>query len=221
MTKRYVRANAIHSELAADYLDHRDEEVMQALVTAGALVALADGELHAVERDELVNFVDRQGFVPTSSPRDIGEAFDSRVRELGEPSCANVIVDTLRPMAGRSLASVVVRTAERVAAADRRIHPGELRALKLIRRVMMALPAGKPPVRMTEVSALRCSSECQHCGAVLISPEWWESASNGQTVMIWHCPICGNEFRTTENQAGKKTLDAELVRAFFPSLLVA
>jgi hypothetical protein len=39
------------------------------------------------------------------------------------------------------LASIVVRTAERVAAADRKIHPGELRALKLIRLVMMTLPA--------------------------------------------------------------------------------
>ena len=51
MANRYTR-----SSIAGD-LDHRDEEVMQALVTAGALVALSDGRLEAVERDELVNFI--------------------------------------------------------------------------------------------------------------------------------------------------------------------
>ena len=112
MTKRYVRAHTAHTDLSADIFDHRDEEVVQALVTAGALVALADGELQPAERAELVNFVDRQGFAPTTSRRDIAEAFDSRLRELGTPAGPHVIVDTLRPMAGRSLASVVIRTAD-------------------------------------------------------------------------------------------------------------
>ena len=55
---------------------------MQALVTAGALVALSDGRVEAAERDELVNFVDQQGFVPTISRQEIAEAFGSRVRQL-------------------------------------------------------------------------------------------------------------------------------------------
>jgi len=221
MTRHYVRSSATNANLTTDYVDHRDEEVMQALVTAGALVALADGELEVVERDELVNFVDRQGFVPTTSPRDIADAFDCRVRELEDRHCTNVIVDTLRPLAGRSLASVVVRTAERVAAADRKIHPGELRAIKVIRRVMMDLSSGRPEVGMKSVTSPRSATECQHCGAVLISPEWWESAGPQNTVAIWHCAICGNEFETIEEGADKRASDAELVRAFFPSLLVA
>src|SRR6266487_1128396 len=44
------------------------------------------------------------------------------------PSRAVAAVYSFRPLAGRSLASVVVRTAERVAAADRQIHRGELHA---------------------------------------------------------------------------------------------
>jgi hypothetical protein len=52
-----------------------------------------------------------------------------------------VITERLRPLAGLSLASVVVRTAERIAAADRQIHHNELQAIKLIRLFMASLPA--------------------------------------------------------------------------------
>ena len=140
MTEQHLYPDHSTAEVVADYLEQRDEEVMQALVAAGALVALADGQLQAVERDELVNFIDRQGFAPTASRRDIASAFDRRARELANQVTANDVVETFRPLAGRSLASVVVRTAERVAAADKKIHAGELRALKLIRLVMMTLP---------------------------------------------------------------------------------
>jgi hypothetical protein len=52
MTKRYTRSSATMAEHMADRLDNRDEDVMQGLVTAGALVALADGQVEEVERDE-------------------------------------------------------------------------------------------------------------------------------------------------------------------------
>jgi tellurite resistance protein len=133
MVTRYVYPTATTTELAPDPPCNRDEEVMRALVTAGALVALADGQVKAIERDELVNFIDRQGFVPSISRREIAEAFDNRVQQLEGRDSADAIAETLRPLAGLSLASVVVRTATQVAAADRYIHPGEVRALKLIR----------------------------------------------------------------------------------------
>ena len=145
MADRYIRSRTTTTEPAGDHRDHWDEEVMQALVTAGALVALSDGRVEAVERDELVNFVDQQGFVPTISRLGIAEAFGNRVRQLEDRHSASVIVDSLRPLAGLSLASVVVRTAERVAAADRKIHPGELHAIQLIRLIMMTLPASRSP----------------------------------------------------------------------------
>jgi tellurite resistance protein len=144
MTDRYASPITATVKLTALHLDHHDEEVMQALVTAGALVALADGHLETVERDELVNFIDHQGFVPTISRDQIAEAFDNRARQVKDRDGANVTAEALRPLAGRSLASVVVRTAERVAAANRKIHPGELRALKLIRLIMMTLPVKEP-----------------------------------------------------------------------------
>ena len=144
MANQRIHPSPTTADLVADYLEHRDEEVMQALVAAGALVALADGQLETAEREELVSFIDQQGFAPSTSRRDIALAFDQRVRQLEDQLCANTIMETFRPLAGRSLASVVVRTAERVAAADRKIHAGELRALKLIRLVMMTLPTQRP-----------------------------------------------------------------------------
>jgi tellurite resistance protein len=99
MTKRYTRSNTTTAELVADYLDQRDEEVMQALVTAGAFVAFADGRVEAIERDELV-YIHRQRLVPTISQRDIAEAFDNRVRQLEDRDSASVIVETFGPLAG-------------------------------------------------------------------------------------------------------------------------
>ena len=90
-------ANAAPTNVPAGYVDYRDKEVMQALVTVGALVALADGHLENVERDELVGFVHRQDFAPTISKRGIADAFDSRVRQLEENYSRNQIVEALRP----------------------------------------------------------------------------------------------------------------------------
>jgi tellurite resistance protein len=132
------------AERASDYSDQGDQEIMQALVTAGALVALADGQAEAVERDELIDFIDRQRLVPAISRHDIAETFDNRVRQLENRDSLDLIIQAFQPLAGRSLASVVVRTAERVAAADRQIHRGELNALKLIRLLLMTLPANRP-----------------------------------------------------------------------------
>jgi tellurite resistance protein TerB len=142
MSERHAPITAI-AKLTGNHLNHSDEELMQALVTVGALVALADGQVEPVERHELVNFIHRQGFVPTISQDRIAEAFDNRVRQIEDRDGANVTAEALRPLAGLSLASVVVRTAGRVAAANQKIHPGELQALKLIRLMMMTFPVKK------------------------------------------------------------------------------
>jgi len=39
---------------------------MDALVTAAALVAVADGSVHAIEREELVNCMDEERLFPGS-----------------------------------------------------------------------------------------------------------------------------------------------------------
>jgi tellurite resistance protein len=154
MPKRYVHSSAITAEHIGDYLDTRDEDVMRGLVTAGAFVALADGRVEKVERDELVNFIDRQQFVPTISTTEIAEMFDQRVRQLEDRNSAEVIIENLRPLAGLSLGSVVLRTAERVAGADRQIHAGELQALELIRLIMTGLSAKGLPAKSRSCDGL-------------------------------------------------------------------
>lgn len=99
MSRRQTRPNSITAALTTNYPDHSDEEVMQALVTAGALIALADGEIAAIERDALVNYLDRQGFVPTMSSHDIAEAFDNCVEQLKDRDGPEVIMNTFRPLA--------------------------------------------------------------------------------------------------------------------------
>ncbi len=81
------------AELPAGCRD-RDEDMLQGLVTAGALVALANGELAPVERGELLDFINQQGFIPTISRQDAAAAFDSRVRRLEDRYGAEVIAHT-------------------------------------------------------------------------------------------------------------------------------
>ena len=212
MANRYTVLKTAAGELTA----HAEEQIMQGLVTAGALVALADGEVKTIERAELVDFIDRQGFVPTISREDIAETFDSRVRGLKGRCYADIIIENLRPLSGQSLASVVVRTAQKVAGADQEINPSELRALKLLRRIMISLPAIGPipcPLPLTP-------ADCEHCGTALFSPIWSERVTLQEDVPDRHCLICGQQIETFQNRAGR-ALPNELVQAFFPSLLVA
>ena len=133
MAKRPTHSITI-AELPAGRRDP-DEDMLQALVTAGALVALADGELAPVERGELLSFIDRQGFIPTISQQDAAAAFDNRVRQLEDRYGANVILETLRPLAGLSLASVVMT-------ANVLIHSPDAGSFQFSH--MPAIPKGEP-----------------------------------------------------------------------------
>jgi|SRR6266550_5849303 tellurite resistance protein len=145
MVKRYKRSNtASMAEFVADYLEQRDEEVMQALLAAGMFVACADGQVTPVERDELLDFIDRQGFAPHSSRDDISETLDSLMRQLQAGDLLQITIELLRPVAGLSLSSVVVRTAERVAAADHEMHPAETEAIQVIRQILMKSAIAAP-----------------------------------------------------------------------------
>ena len=136
MARPYTRSNQPKSALVAEYLEQQDEEAMQALVAACAFMAVADGQVQLVERDELLNFVKREGLVSPTARCDIGEMFDSRVRQLESARSFDAVAGALRPMAGSPLASVLVRSAERIVAADRDLHPSEVDALRFIRRIL-------------------------------------------------------------------------------------
>lgn len=136
---------AIHSirpEISGELRDpfDCDEQVVKALVTVGAFVALADGRVEAIERDEAVNYLDRQRLAPSISRPRIAAFFDARVRHLDDRDFADLIADALRPVAALALTVDVVRIAELVAAADRHVNADEAQVIALIRLIAKASP---------------------------------------------------------------------------------
>jgi tellurite resistance protein len=120
------------TEITAAYADDREDELLDAVITAAALVARSDGHVAPIERGELLDFLDRNGFLSVFTRRDILDAFDGRLRHLDE-SGREIAIDELRRRAGRLPANLVIAAAERVAAADRQIHARERDALAQIR----------------------------------------------------------------------------------------
>jgi tellurite resistance protein len=100
-----------------------DEKVVTTLVTVGALVALTDGHIDKVERDQAVSYIDRRGLTPTISRQRIAGFFDARARQNRD--FADLIADALRPVAALALTFDAVRIAELVVAADRHVDPNE------------------------------------------------------------------------------------------------
>jgi transcription elongation factor Elf1 len=77
---------------------------------------------------------------------------------------------------------------------------------------------------MTTVASFRhCEFEttCAKCGEQLIAPEWSEFVSEGLVVNVWTCTNCGNRFETEACMPADSEADAEAIKDFFPSLLVA
>ena len=134
MAIHYIRPD-ISGELRDPF--NCDEQVVKALVTVGAFVALADGHVDEIERDEAVNYIDRRGLAPTISRQRIAEFFDARARHLEDRDFADLIAEALRPVTALSLTFDVIRIAELVAAADRHVDPNEEQMVGLIRLIAM------------------------------------------------------------------------------------
>ena len=128
-----------------------DELIVKALVTVSAFVALADGRLDAIERDDAVNYIERQRLAPTISAERIAEFFDARARHLEDRDFADLIAEALRPVAALSLTFDVIRIAELVAAADRHLDPNEAQVVSLIRLI------SKPAAQTKAIGSARSS----------------------------------------------------------------
>jgi tellurite resistance protein TerB len=144
MPIHYIRPS-ISGELR-DPFDY-DEQVVKALVTVGAFVALADGRVQAIERDEAVGYIDRRRLAPTISQERIAEFFDDRARRLQDRDFADVIVEALRPAAALSLNFDAVRIAELVAAADQHLVPNEAQVLRIIRLITMPFQSRRSAIK--------------------------------------------------------------------------
>jgi tellurite resistance protein len=115
----------LRSCFAAELRDpfHRREETVNASITAGAFVAVADGRVEAIEREEAAHYIDQRRIALTMSIQRITDLFDDRVRRLQD--FPDLIITALQPIASLSLNSDVIGIAERVGAADRLIHPND------------------------------------------------------------------------------------------------
>jgi tellurite resistance protein len=134
------RRGTTPTEILAAYLDDRNDELLDAVVTAAALVARADGRIEPVERGLLVDFMDRNGFLSVFTRAEILDAFERRLRQFDERGGTEAAIGSLGRFAGRSPARFVVGASEHVAAASGRLQAGELRVLRFIRRVALGAP---------------------------------------------------------------------------------
>jgi len=128
-TRKYL--SMTQTEMAAHMRDVADE-LLDAIVTATAMVARADGWIDPLERTQLVVFLNHHGLLAVFTREEVLDAFEDRTRQLAETRGTEIAVGHLTQLAGHSLARIVVDAGVHVAAADSRVHPGELHALALI-----------------------------------------------------------------------------------------
>ena len=139
------RSRLTPAELMTQYLDDRNDELLDAVVTAAALVARADGRIEPAERGLLIDFLDRNGFLSVFTRNEILDAFELRVSELDEAQGAEIAVDSLGRLAGRSPARLVIGAGKHIAAANGQSHPVERHMLQLIRHALGRGPAPSVP----------------------------------------------------------------------------
>jgi tellurite resistance protein len=135
-TRNHLRQTP--AAIMAAYLNDRNDDLLDAVVTAAALVARADGRIEPVERGLLLDFMDRNGFLSVFTRDEILDAFERRVRQFDEEGGAEAAVDSLGRLAGRSPVRLVIGAGKHVAAADGHLHPRELHILQRIRRALGA-----------------------------------------------------------------------------------
>ena len=119
------------------------EDAVNALIAAGALVAVADGRLDEIERDKALDYIEERRFAPSSSRRQIAERFDTLARRLQSTDFVGLVLNALRPVPGLGLAFDVVAIAEKVAVADGTMHPSEAKTISLLKLITTALPEPK------------------------------------------------------------------------------
>lgn len=134
------------------------EQAAAALVIAGALVAVADRRVAAVEREEVIRFIRDRSLAPHVTDARLAALFDELAERLEQPDFANVVIDTLRPVADLPLSSHLIDLSERVAAADEDVHPHEVQAIKLLRLLTLVLPRSKPVQTAAARSGLNAAS---------------------------------------------------------------
>ena len=69
----------------------------------------------------------------------------------------------------------------------------------------------------TSPGALPVSTSVRPLPGYFAAPEWSESLNERETVHLWFCPVCGQEFQTVDGRAEPVFSEAELAQEFLPS----
>jgi tellurite resistance protein len=89
------RSGPTTAEITAAYMDDREDELLDAAVTAAVLTARADGAVEPAERSEMLDVLRRNGLLSVFTRFDILDAFDSRLRQLERDDGVEAAVDSL------------------------------------------------------------------------------------------------------------------------------
>jgi len=134
--RSHTRPNARRAEMVAAYLEHREDELLDAVVSTAALVARADGWIQKVERTQLLDFVDREELLSVFPREDTMAHFEHCVRRLREPDGPLAVIRRLGRHSDSPTASFIINIGEEVAAADRHLDPREEQVLQDIRTAL-------------------------------------------------------------------------------------
>lgn len=143
------------AEVMAEYFEERDDDFLDAIITAAAMVSEADNRVQPVEQARLLDFVNRHEFLSVLSCAETSQLFERRVGEMRKHDGLAAALIRLNRVAGRHYAPVVVGLSEEIATADCRLDPREARILSLIRIVLdsAALPLVKEELQQPRSNA--------------------------------------------------------------------
>ena len=146
----------------AQYQDDCGDELLDAVITAAALVARADGQVEEVERGQLLDFLYRKRIIQSAStPAEILEVFDRRVWELSEPAGSAAALRHLKKHEDRSFGSAITDAGREIAAADGRLDPREQHVLQII-WITLGGPLPAPPAAENMATAPRRYNEASN-----------------------------------------------------------
>jgi tellurite resistance protein len=124
------------TEMMAAYLEYREDELLDGVVTAAALIARADGSLQPIEHHQLVDVLAAEDFLFVFTSAEILEAFERKLEDLRKSDGMTAAVERLKCFAGRPMAGLMIAVAEEIAVADCLLHRREERMLELIRTAL-------------------------------------------------------------------------------------
>ena len=133
---------------AAARLNAHEDQLLDALTSAGAIIACADGWIERAERDALADFVERNEFLPALTRAEILGALDHRLRQFATRGGVEAALDRIGRYAGRAPARLVIDASRRVAEADGAL---DAREIHFLQRIHIAL--GAPSTRGPALSA--------------------------------------------------------------------